>query len=113
MKGCRFTRQASMEVKDITWDNFEEFTSGNGKTVLLDFYTVWCSPCKMMSEFVEEFASRHPEIAVGKVDAEEEEELSEKFGIVSVPTLIILENGEEKKRAIGGRDTEEIEELFR
>ena len=100
-----------MAVINITKDNFNEITSGD-KTVLLDFYAVWCGPCRMVSPIVDEIAEEKSDIVVGKINVDEEGELAQKFGIVSIPTLVVMKNGEIVNKAVGARPKEAILEML-
>ena len=70
---------------------------------LVDFYADWCGPCKMMSPIVDEIADEHTDVTVAKVNVDESSELASRFGVVSIPTLIIFKNGKESNRIIGAR----------
>ena len=70
---------------------------------LVDFYADWCGPCKMMSPIVDEIADERTDVTVAKVNVDESSELASRFGIVSIPTLIIFKNGKESNRIIGAR----------
>ena len=82
-----------MSVITVTSENFEEIKKSD-KKVLLDFFATWCGPCKMVSPLVDEIAEEHPEYIVGKVDVDEEGAIAEEFGVMSVPTLVVLKDGE-------------------
>lgn len=70
---------------------------------LVDFYADWCEPCKMMSPIVDEIADERTDVTVAKVNVDESSELASRFGVVSIPTLIIFKNGNESNRIIGAR----------
>ena len=101
-----------MEIKALTLEEFDDVVLKSEKPVLIDFWATWCGPCRMMSPIVDEFAEKHPEVTVCKVNVDDEPELADRFGIFAIPTLIVFENGEVKSKAAGGRDVEGIEELF-
>ena len=70
---------------------------------LVDFYADWCGPCKMMSPIVDEIADERTDVTVAKVNVDESSELASRFGVASIPTLIIFKNGKESNRIIGAR----------
>ena len=82
-----------MSVISVTKDNIEEVKKSE-KLVLLDFFATWCGPCQMVSPLVDEIAEEHPEYLVGKIDIDEETDLAEDFGVMSIPTLVVLKDGE-------------------
>lgn len=92
--------------KHLNTQNFSTEIS-NGKT-LVDFYADWCGPCKMVAPIVEEIANEYPDITVGKVNVDLDGEIAMKYNIVSIPTIIVFENGKEKSRIVGYRPKEEI-----
>ena len=90
-----------MAILHITKENYEELVLKSEKTVLLDFWATWCGPCRMVAPVVEEIAAEREDILVGKVNVDEEMELAVKFGIVSIPTLVVMKNGEIANKAVG------------
>ena len=100
-----------MSVMHITKENFDAVVNGE-KPVLLDFWATWCGPCLMVAPIVEEIASERDDIVVGKVNVDEEMELAIKFGIVSIPTLILLKNGMEVDKIVGYRPKADIEDML-
>ena len=101
-----------MAIEKITSENFEEKVLNAPNKVLLDFWATWCGPCRMIAPFVEEIAEENEHITVGKIDVDEEPALAARFGIVSIPTLVVMEKGEVVKRVVGARGKEEILELL-
>ena len=97
-------------LKHLNKDNFQNEIS-MGKT-LVDFYADWCGPCKMIAPFVEEIANERPDITVGKVNVDLDSEIAVKYGIVSIPTLIVFENGKAVDRMMGARPKDVILEML-
>ena len=108
-----FTRRKKAMEYTITKDNFEEKVLNNKKTVLIDFWASWCGPCKMLSPIVSEVAEENSDIDVGKINVDEEAELSLEFSIMSIPTLIVFKDGKAVKKSIGLVSKEEILELIK
>jgi len=100
--------------KQLTDQNFEEEVLKSDMPVLVDFYAVWCGPCQMMAPVVEEIAQEmEGKVKVGKMNVDENPLTAEKYGIMSIPTLILFKNGEAVKTLVGFRGKEEIiKELF-
>ncbi len=96
-----------MAVEKVTAARFAELMAGN-KPVLLDFYADWCGPCRMLAPIVEEIAVEHPEIVVGKVNVDEEGALAQRFGIVSIPFVALLKNGELVGKSLGYRPKDDL-----
>ena len=95
-------------VKEITEANFESEVLKSGKTCLIDFYAVWCGPCKMMSPVIDEIAAENPDIVVGKVDVDENDDLAEKYQVMSIPTILVIKDGEVAETFIGVTPKENI-----
>ena len=91
-----------MATVTVTNENFEEILATD-KTVLLDFYATWCGPCKMVGPILEEIAAEHPEYVIGKINVDEQGELAAKFGVMSIPTLVIMKDGELVTQQAGAR----------
>ncbi|MBO4938614.1 MAG: thioredoxin [Oscillospiraceae bacterium] len=92
-----------MSVQTITKANYDELVKTSGRTVLLDFWAIWCGPCKMIGPIVEEIAEENEEILVGKVNVDEEMELAMEFGVSSIPTLVVLKSGVPVAKSVGYR----------
>ena len=97
-----------MSVVKITKENFEEKVLRAEGKVLLDFWATWCGPCKMIAPFVEEIAEENEHLIVGKIDVDEERDLAIQFGITSIPTLVLMENGQKVTQLLGYRPKEDI-----
>ena len=102
-----------MPVLEITKDNFIEEVKNSTKPVLLDCWASWCGPCKRVSPFVEQIAHEHPENKVGKVNVDEEMELAMRFGVTSIPLLVVMKDGKVVNKAVGAMPKAKIEALFR
>jgi len=97
-----------MAVIKITKDNFQEEVIRSDKAVLLDFWAPWCGPCRMVGPVIDEIGDERTDIKVGKVNVDEEMELAKQFRVMSIPTLIVMKNGEVYKKTIGAAPKEEI-----
>jgi thioredoxin 1 len=101
-----------MSVINITLENFEAEVIKSEIPVLVDFWAPWCGPCRMLSPVVDEIANEKTDIKVGKVNVDEQEELAMRFGIMSIPTLIVFKNGEAVKKTMGVQPKAAILGLF-
>ena len=97
-----------MSVLHINKANFDQLVLKSEKTVLLDFWATWCGPCRMVAPIVEEIAAEREDIAVGKIDVDSELELATKFGITSIPTLVVMRGGKVVTTAVGYRPKADI-----
>ena len=97
-----------MSAVNINQKNFREEVLNSEKPVLLDFWASWCGPCRMVVPIIEEIAQERPDIKVCKVNVDEEAELASQFGIMSIPTLIVMKNGEITNKAMGARPKDAI-----
>ena len=99
-----------MEIKNA--EHFEQEVINESETVLIDFYATWCMPCKVMSPIIEEIAKEHKEIKVVKIDIDRNEGLAIKYNIMSIPTMLIMKNGEVTKTMVGIIEKQDIEKEF-
>ena len=98
----------SMNVLKVTDDTFEQEVLKSNIPVLIDFYADWCGPCKMLSPIVDEVAAENDDIKVVKVNVDEAQNTAIKYQIMSIPTLVVIKNGNEVNRSVGVIDKEEI-----
>lgn len=96
-----------MSVIKIDKNNFEEVKNGE-KTVLLDFFATWCGPCMMIAPVIDEIAGEREDITVGKINVDESPELAGKFGVYSIPTLVVLKDGKVHRQVSGARPKDAI-----
>ena len=97
-----------MSVLNITKENFENEVVKSEKVVLLDFFATWCGPCRMVGPIIDEIAEENEHIVVGKVDVDAQTELATKFQVYSIPTLVVLKNGEVLKQSTGAKSKAQI-----
>ena len=102
-----------MSMIHITAENFEAQVQNAEGKVLLDFWAPWCGPCRMIAPFLEEIAAEDESVVIGKVNVDEEMALAAKFGIVSIPTLIVMEKGQAVQTAVGYRPKDDILKLLK
>mgnify|MGYP002563408360 FL=1 len=102
-----------MSAIKITAENYENEVLNSDKPVLLDFWAAWCGPCKMVSPLVDEIALENADIKVGKINVDEQPDLAAKFGVMSIPTLVVMENGKEVNRSIGAMPKASILKLVK
>lgn len=97
-----------MSVIKISKENFVSEVLHSDKPVLLDFYADWCGPCRMMGPIVSEIASERSDVKVGKINVDEQPELAARFGVMSIPTLVVMKNGKVINQAVGARPKAQI-----
>ena len=90
-----------MSVQHITDANFDALVTNSPKPVLLDFWATWCGPCRMVAPILEEIADERPDVKVCKVDVDQEPQLAARYGISSIPTLLVIKNGKIVNQSIG------------
>ena len=105
--------ESTMEVMKVTSSNFEEEVLNSDKTVLIDFYADWCGPCKMFSPIVESVAEENEDIKVVKIDVDNAQDLAIKYQVMSIPTIVVIKNGQEVNRNVGVVSKSQIVEMVK
>ena len=101
-----------MSAININKNNFQNEIMDSEKTVLLDFWAPWCAHCRMVVPIIEEITGERPDIKVGKINVDEQPELASKFGIMSIPTLVVMKNGKIVQQVSGVRPKNAILEML-
>ncbi len=102
-----------MSVINVKTADFEAEVLKSDKTVLVDFWAVWCGPCRMLSPVVDQVAEENPDIKVCKVNVDEEQQLAIKYGVMSIPTLLVFKGGELVNQSVGVIPKEEVLNLIK
>ena len=101
-----------MAILTITKDNFSKEVMESVQPVLLDFWANWCGPCRMLSPIIDEIGEETAGIKVGKVNVDEKRELAAQFGVMSIPTLVVIKNGKAVKRSVGVQTKDRIRSML-
>lgn len=101
-----------MSVQHITAEKFEQEVIRSKEPVLLDFWATWCAPCRMLAPILEEVAGERPDVKVCKVNIDEAPELAQRYRIVSIPTMLVIRDGQVEGKLVGYRPKEDILELL-
>ena len=97
-----------MSALNINKSNFQDEVMNSDRPILLDFWAPWCGPCRMVVPIVEEIAGERPDVKVGKVNVDEEQELARQFGVMSIPTLVVMREGKIVRQAVGAQPKPQI-----
>ena len=97
-----------MSAINVNKNNFDQEILNSDKPVLLDFWASWCGPCRMVSPIVDEIAAERSDIKVGKINVDEQSELAAQFGVMSIPTLVVMKSGRIVNQAVGARPKAQI-----
>ena len=101
-----------MSVLTITKDNFQKEVVESEKPVLLDFWASWCGPCRMVAPILDEIAKEREDIKVGKINVDDQIELAASFQVMSIPTLVVMKNGEVVNRTMGAQPKSQLLKLI-
>ena len=102
-----------MEILKVNSQNFEEEVLKSEKPVLVDFYADWCGPCKMLSPIVDEVAQENEDIKVVKVNVDDSQDLAMKYQVMSIPTLVVIKEGNEVNRSVGLIDKSQVVKMIK
>lgn len=101
-----------MSVLEITKNNFNQEVMASNIPVLVDFWAAWCGPCRMVSPIVDEIAEEETGVKVCKINVDNEGELASQFSVMSIPTLLVIKNGEITAKAVGAKSKAEILQML-
>ncbi len=101
-----------MSVLNVTVETFEAEVLKNPKPVLVDFWAPWCGPCKMVGPVLEEIAADRDDVVIAKINVDENVDLAKQYRVVSIPTMLLIKDGDIAGKLVGFHDRDEIEEMF-
>lgn len=99
-------------IKELKTSEFETEVTNSNKTIIIDFNALWCGPCRMLKPVLEEIAEEKKDVTFFSVNVDNEPELAEKYGVSSIPCLIVIKDGKELKRSIGFKPKDELESFI-
>lgn len=102
-----------MAVIHLSLENFDSEVMESSVPVLVDFWATWCAPCRMLAPIIEELSEELTDVKVCKVDVDEEEELSARYGVMSIPTLLVFKDGKLAKQTVGFQSKEKLIDLIK
>lgn len=105
--------ESKMEIMKVTSENFEKEVLNSEKPVVIDFYADWCGPCKMYAPIVESVATENEDIKVVKINIDNAQDIAAQYNVMSIPTTIIIKNGEEVDRAVGMISKSELLDMMK
>ncbi len=112
-KVAKSKEKSTIEVIKVTSANFDQEVLNSDKTVLIDFYTDWCGPCKMLSPVLESVVEENQDLKVVKIDVDIEQDLAIKYQVMSIPTIVVIKNGQEVNRSVGVVNKSQIVEMVK
>lgn len=102
-----------MSILTITKENFQKEVIESDQLVLIDFWASWCGPCKMLSPIIDQIAEKVTNVKIGKVNVDEQQELAQQYQVMSIPTLVIIKNGQVVKKVTGLKSQSEIIDMLK